>query len=103
MVGMVNEANDMWAAATVLFQLLMSGYPEWESKSGLFMFGPTDAALVTANRLPDRGQKWKEVMQEKIMTAQKLWVRLWLYDQFSAAAISACGSAVLHAFAILLS
>ncbi|DBA99522.1 TPA: hypothetical protein ACH3X3_012106 [Trebouxia sp. C0006] len=75
MVGMVDEANDMWAAATVLFQLLMSGYPEWESKFGLFMFGLTDAALVTANRLPDRGQKWQENMRGKIMT--ELW-DLWV-------------------------
>ena len=80
MVGMVDEANDMWAAATVLFQLLMSGYPEWESKFGLFMFGLTDAALVTANRLPDRGQKWQENMRGKIMT--ELWVRLWLMISF---------------------
>lgn len=76
MVGMVDEANDMWAAATVLFQLLMSGYPEWESKFGLFMFGLTDAALVTANRLPDRGQKWQENMRGKIMT--ELWAALCL-------------------------
>ncbi len=78
----MDEPNDIWAAATVLFQLLMSGYPEWENKFGLFMFGPTDADLVTANRMPDRGQKWKDFMREKIMTEQKLWVRPWLMISF---------------------
>ena len=79
MEGMVDEPNDIWAAATVLFQLLMSGYPEWENKHGLFMFGPTDADLVTANRMwPDHGQKWKDFVREKTLAEQKLWVNPWL-------------------------
>ncbi len=83
MEGMADEANDIWAAATVLFLLLMSGYPELEKEVGPFMFGPTDADMVTANRMPDRGQKWKHFMREKITTEQKLWVRLWLMTSFS--------------------
>lgn len=82
MEGMVDEPNDMWAAATVLLQLLMSGYPEWEKQFGPFMFGPTDADMVTAARMPDRGQEWKHFWREKIMTEQKLWVRLWLVISF---------------------
>ena len=77
MEGMVDEPNDMWAAGTVLFQLLMSGYPEWENKHGGFMFGPTDADLVTANRIPDRGQRL-DCIRDKILAEQKLWVRPWL-------------------------
>ena len=34
MEAMLEEPNDIWAAATVLFQLMMNGYPEWEKESG---------------------------------------------------------------------
>ncbi len=75
MEAMLDEPNDIWAAATVLFQLLMSGYPEWENEFGPFMFGPSDEDMTTANRMTDRGQEWKDFVREKIMAEQKLWVR----------------------------
>ncbi|KAA6426479.1 MAG: hypothetical protein FRX49_03590 [Trebouxia sp. A1-2] len=71
MKAMKDEVNDIWAAATVLFQLLMSGYPEWEKQAGPFMFGPTDEDMRSFKRTDQ--QAWYDFGRDKIMAEQKLW------------------------------
>ncbi len=76
MVGMKDEANDVWAAATVLFQLLMSGHPKWEKEVGPFMFGPRREDMKSYKQTDQ--QAWNNFGREKIMAEQKLWARPWL-------------------------
>jgi len=68
--------KDMWAAATVLFQLLMSGHPKWEKEVGPFMFGPRREDMKSYKQTDQ--QAWNNFGREKIMAEQKLWVRPWL-------------------------
>lgn len=73
MQPMLDEPNDMWAAATVLFQLLMSGHLEWEKGHGPFMFGPNDQDMIAAFKLPDAMES-AEFVRSKIEAEQRIWV-----------------------------
>ena len=73
MQPMLDEPNDMWAAATVLFQLLMSGHLEWEKRHGPFMFGPSDQDMIAAFKLPDEMES-AELYRSKIEAEQRIWV-----------------------------
>ena len=73
MQSMLDEPNDMWAAATVLFQLLMSGHLEWEKGHGPFMFGPSDQQMIAAGKLPDEIESIDFVCS-KIEAQQRIWV-----------------------------
>ena len=73
MQPMPDEPNDMWAAATVLFQLIMSAHQEWEKEHGPFMFGPTDQEMATAYKLPDEMEA-TAFLKSKIEAEQEIWV-----------------------------
>lgn len=70
---MLDEPNDIWAAATVLFELLISGYPVWAEQHGPFMFGATMADMMEGNKLQD--EEWMAFAVGQVVAAQELWVR----------------------------
>ena len=73
MQPMLDEPNDMWAAATVLFQLLMSAHLEWDKGHGPFMFGPSDEEMIAVEKLPDEMESIDFVCSA-IEAQQRIWV-----------------------------
>ena len=74
MEPMLDEPNDMWAAATVLFELLISGLPDWEKQHGPFMFGPSRADMLEGVKLQDE-HELRAFCIGKTEAAHDLWVR----------------------------
>lgn len=65
----------MWAAATVLFELLMSGYPAWAQQHGPLMFGPSMADLAGRSKLQDEEERTAFTVGHTT-AAHELWVSL---------------------------
>ena len=72
---MLDEPNDMWAVATVLFELVMSGYPDWTQQHGPLMFGASPADLAAGAKLQDQ-EEWMAFSVGRIKAAHELWVSL---------------------------
>lgn len=71
---MSDTPNDMWAAGTVLFQLLMAGSPKWHNDFGPFMFGPLSQELLDCSQLASQ-QAQLDFQRVAIDRQHKLWVR----------------------------
>lgn len=76
---MLDEPNDMWAVATVLFELLISDYPAWDQQRGPFMFGPNDSDRLEARKL--KGPESLAFSRDRIKAEQDLWVGIWFYTR----------------------
>ena len=79
MQPMPDEPNDMWAAATVLFQLLMAGDSAWQKEFGPFMFGPLPQECLESLQLVS-GQDKREFQRGAVDRRHKLWVRSLVAD-----------------------
>ena len=74
MEPMMDEPKDMWATATVLFELLISGFPDWERQHGPFMFGPSKTDLLEGAKLQDTDEQ-RAFSIGKTQAGHELWVR----------------------------
>ena len=70
---MVDEPNDMWAAAMVVYQTIISADAKGLKDHGDWMFGPTALQYEQIVQLPSKEQD--SAVRNAIQQEQQLWVR----------------------------
>ena len=74
MQAMVDEPNDMWAAAMVIYQTIVSADAKGLKDHGDWMFGPTGLQYEQIVQLPSK-QEQDNAVRNAIQQEQQLWVR----------------------------
>ena len=70
--AMLDSPNDIWAAATVIYQVVTSGSPTKEAQ-GDCMFDPTMHQVDQMMKLPSKREQ-NRAFRKAIQKAQSLWV-----------------------------
>ncbi|DBB03944.1 TPA: hypothetical protein ACH3X1_013020 [Trebouxia sp. C0004] len=74
MQAMVDEPNDMWAAAMVVYQTIISADAKGLKDHGDWMFGPTALQYEQIVQLPNK-QEQDSAVRHAIQQEQQLYVR----------------------------
>ena len=74
MQAMVDEPNDMWAAAMVVYQCIISADAKGLKEHGDWMFGPTELQYEQIGQQPSK-QEQDAAVRNAIQQEQQLWVR----------------------------
>ena len=74
MQAMVDEPNDMWAAAMVIYQTIVSADAKGLKDHGDWMFGPTGLQYEQIVQLRSK-QEQDNAVRNAIQQEQQLWVR----------------------------